>query len=371
MDLKKIDRLIIQEIVGPWLFGVAMFTVLILAGTYLFELTRYFVQGISFLTVMQMTGLLIPGVLAKTFAMALLLAGLLSFGRLSSDSEIVALRAAGVSIGRMVAPVGFFSLFVATGAFIMNETLVPWAAKKSEAIAREVAKTINVNSMQPLSQPQFLNGKLIAMISAKDFSFQSRTLRGAIITVFKDDGEPNFILYARELRFQDRDNWRMVGGGFLTTFDGSTVVELDGGAWPPQVPNISASPEDLLSQRVKNLDVYTLSEFKEQIAKARANPHIRPGQVANLEYGYWNKFSLPLAALVYGLLGAPLGIRNHRTGAASGFSISIGIIFAYITLANLMNVYAMGGRIPPYLASFTPLVIGTLAAAIIIWRKNV
>jgi lipopolysaccharide export system permease protein len=70
------------------------------------------------------------------------------------------------------------------------------------------------------------------------------------------------------------------------------------------------------------------------------------------------------------LLGAPLGIRNVRTGAATGFALSIAIIFGYILLANVMSVWAQGGAIPAYVASFTPLVIGLVAAGVIIWRRN-
>ena len=60
--------------------------------------------------------------------MAMLLAGLLAYGRLSGDSEIVALRAAGASIARIVAPAGLMAILVAVVAFAVDETMVPWAA---------------------------------------------------------------------------------------------------------------------------------------------------------------------------------------------------------------------------------------------------
>jgi lipopolysaccharide export system permease protein len=94
------------------------------------------------------------------------------------------------------------------------------------------------------------------------------------------------------------------------------------------------------------------------------------GEIANYEYGYWNMISVPLAALVFGTLGAVLGIRGHRTGTSTGFALSIAIIFGYVTLANFMNVWAMGGVIPAYVASFAPLAVGMVVALYIMWRRN-
>ncbi len=92
--MKRIDRLILGEMLGPWIFGVAIFTVIILAGTSLFQLTNYIVNGIPPTMIFSLTALLLPGIMVKSFAMAVLLASLLSFGKLSGDSEIVALKAA-------------------------------------------------------------------------------------------------------------------------------------------------------------------------------------------------------------------------------------------------------------------------------------
>ena len=121
---------------------------------------------------------------------------------------------------------------------------------------------------------------------------------------------------------------------------------------------------------LKDLDSLNMRKMRQQIVRARENTRVTPAQIANLEYGYFNKITLPLAALVFGLVGAPLGIRNHRTGAAAGFWMSIMIIFGYMLLTNFMAVYAQGGAIPAYAASFTPLLIGLVFAVVTIRRKN-
>jgi len=123
--MRHVDRLVIKELFGPWIFGVAIFSTLILAGSFLFELTRYIAQGANIMQVAQLAAMLTPGVVAKTFPMAVLLATLLAFGRLSGDSEIVALRAGGVSLPRIIAPVGVFGFLVSLLTVGFNELVVP------------------------------------------------------------------------------------------------------------------------------------------------------------------------------------------------------------------------------------------------------
>jgi lipopolysaccharide export system permease protein len=371
--MKHVDRLVLAEILGPWCFGVAMFSVLIFAGNYLFQVSQYFVSGAPAGEVVELVVLFLPGVIIKTFSMALLLAGLLGFGRLSSDSEVVALRAAGISIRRMMVPVAGFSLAVAIVSFALNELVVPPATMHALELQDTITKNLTMESDQALATTvKDKTGRVTLMVAALGFDLGTRTLRDVTITSYDKAENPNFYLYVPKLAYQGESQWRIIGGAQLSAANGGYHLQLTGDAWPQEITkqDLSFKPENLLRQNLKALDAFSLSEMREQIAMAKLDPQTKKKQIANLEYGFWNKFALPLAALVYGLLGAPLGIRNVRTGAATGFAVSVAIIFAYITLANLMNVYAEGGVIPAYLASFTPLLIGLVAAGVIIWRRN-
>lgn len=376
--MKRIDRLIVGEMIGPWFFGVAIFTVLIMAGTFLFKITDYFVQGIGFATVIELTALLLPGVMAKTFPMAVLLATLLSFGRLSGDSEIVALKAAGTSVVRMSVPVAVFGILVSLLTFGVNELIVPRAAIRATTLQSEIAKKLSGSAMRPTFYPIFneggKGGTLYGLIMARDFNFATGTLRGATIQAYDKNGEPTFDMYARELTFSAgkdwQNSWRIRGGGTIRSADGTTHVELLGDAWPEQIPTMTATPTDLITASLKDLDSFSMGQMAEQIERAESNPKIPRGQIANLKFGYWNKIAVPLAAFIFALVGAPLGIRSHRTGSATGFWLSVIIIFGYMMMANLMSIYAIGGLIPPALASFGPILVGLVAAAVLIARRN-
>jgi lipopolysaccharide export system permease protein len=373
--LKQIDRLIIREVLGPWIFGVAMFAVVLIATEFLQRMTNYLVQGIAFGTVIEVTCLFLPGILVKTFAMSMLLAGLLGFGRLSGDSEIIAMRAAGASIGRIVRPVAIFALAVAIVAFAVDETLVPTAAKESVKLTAQIAKQLNPKAMNVMSYPISSNGKVIGVVTARNYDAVRQVLIGATVVAFGPNNRDQAYLSANELAFdptklQGGGGWRIQGGSSYQTADGSQHVTLTGDTWPSSIPHPNFNPEDILASLINDPDVLSMKEIQRQVAQMLKRPDHRMDQVANLQFWYWNKVALPLYAVIYGILGAPLGIRRSRTPAAAGFALAIVIIFVNVMLGNWLNVGAMGGVYPAWVASMAPLAAGLIAAVFIIRSRN-
>lgn len=369
--MKRVDRLVIGELFGPWAFGVAIFTVLIMAGSFLFELTRYLSEGVSPAVVAQLTVLLLPGIMAKTFPMAVLLATLLSFGRLSGDSEIVALKAAGISVERMMVPVGVFGALVFLLSFGFNELVVPGASVRAAEMKDAINTELDGKRDKSTEYPIFEDGRLVGLVAARNFSFTEGTLDHAVIVTYGEDGRPTSYLYAPKMVFRGERDWRLSEGSTMTPVDGGILVRFKGDAVPDGVAQPSMTPEDLLAETLRDLDALSMKQMGEQLERQRLSGEAGDAQLANLEFGYWNKIAVPLAALVFGLVGAPLGIRNHRTGVASGFWLSVLIIFGYMLLANAMSIYAQGGRVPPIFASFAPILVGLVVAVVLIRRKNV
>jgi lipopolysaccharide export system permease protein len=367
--LKRLDTLVLKELLGPWIFGVSMFTMLLIAATYLGRIARYMVEGVPVNQIITITVLLLPAVLVKTFAMALLLGGLLAFGRLSGDSEITAVRASGVSLYRIVWPVSVFSMLVALLSFYLNEQVVPPAARQSAALMIDIAKKGQLREAQPVKQFVVQGGKVVLMVGAVNFSPVHQTLEGVHIVSYDKDQRETWIMFAKELQFTDLKQWKILGGADVLSRDGTYKFHVDE-AWPKFMPSFTSSPEEILTGQSSDLDIWSMAQIQEQIRKGRQSQNLTSKEIRNLEFGYWNKIALPLAAFIFGTLGATLGIRNHRTGAATGFAVAVAIIFSYFTLTNFMSVYAMGGLFPPYVASFTPIAIGLIASGVIIWRRN-
>jgi len=370
--IRQLDRLIIKELIGPWLFGVGLFSALLMAATYLGRLVGYIVDQAPGNLVAQLVFLLLPAILVKTFTMAVLLAALLAFGRLSSDSEIVALRAGGASIYRIVTPVAVFSLLIALVTFWFDEQVVPSATAKSLAVMREIVSKKGIKGDQAIARPYVSDGKLQAFINARNFNVASQSFQGVTLLTYDKKGDLAWILQAKEMQFDPSNpaqKWRIEGGGELVSADFTQFVHVNE-AWPRQIRAIDNTFAELTAERKDEFEAMSMMELKDAIEKHRAKRDWMASEIANAEYGYWNKIATPMASFVFGVLGAVLGIRNHRTGTATGFALAIAIIFGYLTLINVMNVWAQGGFIPAYAASFAPITVGFIASWIIMWRRN-
>ncbi len=367
--MKKLDTLILKEIIGPWIFGVAIFTVLIMAGSFLFEFTRLLSQKADPVKVLSLALLLMPAIMVKTFSMAMLLATLLSFGQLSGNSEIVAMRAAGVSVGRIVLPVGFFGTVVAVIAFFTGNYLVPQASMQAFQIRYDIETELDGKNERPTSHVITRDGRTVAMLNARDFSIENQTLTNVIINYFGQDGHLTYVLEAEKMKYQSEDDWEIEGGARLFAVKTGQTLRADR-IWPDQIEKPQFRPQDLIANSLKDLDVLSMEQLKEQQAKELEKENPDTAKAINFEFGYWNKITLPLAALVFGILGAPLGIRNHRSGKAVGFWLSVIIIFGYMMLTNVMSIMAQGGQIPVWAASFTPVLIGLIFGMALIHRRN-
>ncbi len=370
--MSRLDRLILRELVSPWVFGVAIFTSLIMATAYLKRLTDWAVDGIDVGTLFQLSFLFVPGVMVKTFAMSALLATLLGFGRMSNDSEIVALRAGGASLFMIMRPVLIFAIGIASLAFLLNETWVPWAAMRGTLLEKDVKKLLGNLRGQPMFYPMTDgNGRLIGMITAQDFSFSKRLLTGVHIVTYDDEKRPQLIVLANKLEYKGEKDWRIEGEAKMLSADGRNYITLVDGAWPRELPQPNMTPTDIVVASLDQLDSLNMSQMGTQIERAKLLPKPDWKRIRNLEFGYYNKIALPLGAVVFALLGAPLGIRSHRAGTAVGFALSVVVSFFYLMLTNFMATWAQGGAVPSWLASFAPIIVGLIAAAIAIAKKNV
>lgn len=369
--MSRLDRLIFRELFGPWLFGVAIFTALIFASVLLVRITEWVVKGASADLVFQLVMLLLPGITVKTFSMALLLASLLAFGRLSNDSEIVAIRAAGASLFRVMRPVLAFGVVVAILSFSVNELVVPGASYRADELQGTIRQNMGKSrDARPVYHPVYKDDKMIAFVGAKNMDLARQTLQDAFVIAYDDEGKETHILFADELTYRGEKDWRIHGGGKILPVDGRDVVVLSGDVWPSGIPKLDVSISNLLAGITNDLDAFSITQIGEEIRTMRRDPAPNRRQLANLEFGFYNKIALPLGVVVFALLGAPLGIRSHRAGVASGFALSIALSFAYLIIVNFMAVYSKAGQIPPWLASFTPVVIGLVAAAVTIYKKN-
>jgi lipopolysaccharide export system permease protein len=372
---KLLDRLVWKEMFGPWLFGVAMFTVVLMAGTYLFKLTDYLVKGIDSGLLIKLSLLFMPGLVAKTFPMAVLLASLLAFARLSNDSEIIAAQTGGASLFRIVVPVATFGIAIALLAFAFGEIVVPKASFSARALTEEIVKKIRKGSPQPFSQTLYVDGKFVGQLMAKDINLSSGLMSDAVIVWWGNSERPETWFFIEKLEYTPGGTWQATGISAIAedTADGSLFKTHVESAQPPFGKSLDFSPESILAASISDNDAFSMADIKKEIDKLKAKPNKEADEIREMydkEVGYWTKLSLPLSSIVFALVGAPVSIRRVRQSVGIGVGISIAIIFAYYLLHNYMSVLAKGGVTHPAFSAFAPVAMGIATAIILLIRKN-
>ena len=132
-----------------------------------------------------------------------------------------------------------------------------------------------------------------------------------------------------------------------------------------QVLPIKADPKQIVREQ-KDPEELTMKELKTQIEIMRT----QYVDTKKLEAELYQRVTVPMASLIFALIGVPLGLQPTRNSSSAGFAMSVIIIFAYYALMTMGNALASSGAIAPLLAVWLPNLIGLLAGALLIRRAS-
>jgi len=323
---------LIKELLPAFLLGLIGFTFILLTGRIL-QLTELFVnKGVPLGYILRLLYFLLPSFLVLTIPMATLLSVLLAFNRLSSDNEITALKASGVSLYQMIPPVLVFACATYTATTFLSLYSVPWANEGSRALLYEVASS---KASAGIREKMF-NDDFEGLVLYVE-EIQPRTLRWEKVFI-SDSRNP-----AQVLTIIAREGEVLSDPGTL-----AITLRLKRGAIhklgkePDAYEKIDFSTYDLrlhlktgLKEKrteEKHPADMTLAELGRSIQALRAK-----GSHAKIQWvKVHEKFSIPFACLVFGLIGIPLGLQSRvaRSGKFQGFAWAIGVLLVYYLLTN-------------------------------------
>lgn len=357
-----IDRYMIGEVLGPFLFGVASFTGILTATSVLFNLITLMVRfGIPLTTVLQVLALRMPEMAFYTFPMSMLLAALMSFGRLSGDSEIIALRASGVSLYRILAPVVFAALSVSVITIALNEFVVPqadWAAKNLlyEAQNKRKLPTARDN----VFYEEMEDNQLKRFFYARHFD--GDTMRGVLVQEFENN-ELSRIVKADSAAYEG-DAWVFRNGMLYQMAENGEyryVVKFARQVLPIKQSLLTLSRENRQPMEMN------IGELSSHIKRLEGAGH-QGSEIRELAVQLHQKLSVPFASLVFALVGVPLGLRPNRSSSSLGLGLSILVIFIYYVTMFVFMALGQSGYLPPVLSAWLPNVLTALIGCLLIYR---
>jgi LPS export ABC transporter permease LptG/LPS export ABC transporter permease LptF len=363
--MKIIDRYVIRQLLMPSGIGLAIFTFLMMLRPLQDYAEPLVAKNVPPGVVAWLLLLLTPQALALTIPMALLLGLLVGFGRLSADREFVAMQACGISLKRLLLPVGIVS-FLALGA-----TGYMWFYGYPNANEKFLQVVVNVLAQRAEGNVRphvFYRDIPNLMVYVRDVPTSGDGWNGVFISDTRT--QPEQILTARHGRIAINRVKNTVDIVLEDTIRRTVDAEGNYDVVSYDRLILSIDPSAMFSNRTapKGLAEMTVPELK-----AAAIERERQGLSSTNEWvAIHQKFAIPFACIVFGVIGLALGATHRRDGALGGFVLGLIVVFAYYIPLALGPKMARGNIIPPWLAAWLPnIVLGALAAALFVWRERV
>ncbi len=345
----KVDSYVLKELIDPFFFGLGAFTSILGASMALFDLVRAVIlKGMPLYTAIQLFVFRLPGIVVYIFPMATLLAALLAFSRLSSDSEIIAFRASGISIYRLVIPVLIMGVVISLITFLFYEVVVPESNRAAKNLLIEEAARRAPRIQENMFVPEFEHGVLKRIFYAK--RLKGDIMEGVIVGEF-EGGRLSQLINAREATWQkEKERWLFKNGIIYLLSETGEYKHLI--RFEEQYIAIKYTPADFYigDKSPDEMNIRELADYINLKRKMGVN-------VTDFSIQLNMKISIPFACLVFSLLGAPLGLTPRRTTSGLGLGVSIIIIFLYYVLISISMAIGELEMIHPTLAAWTPNII--------------
>ncbi len=352
IQIRLLDKYIFREVCTTFLFGICAFSAVFIGSGTLYRIAQYVTEyGASFSAVVKMFIFSLPSIIIYTFPMSMLLAALLTFGRLSASSEITAMKSCGVSFQRIAAPAIALGFCASGVAILVNEHVVPRAnSAYSNVIAYEIQSGTNPRSQDHIIIKEIKDGQMQRLMYARRYDADSQIMEGVTLQSF-ENGETSYVENAAYAKWEG-NQWTMYQGVIYEISNGKSEHTM---RFDKQTLPINAGPARIVREQKKPEEL-TMRELRQQI-------EIMHGQFVDtkkLETELYQRITIPMASLVFALIGVPLGLQPNRSSSSKGFGISLVIIFIYYVLMTVAGAIAQSGALNPAYAVWIPNVVGIL-----------
>ena len=369
--ISLIDRYITKELILPFLFGMGIFTSLGLSIGTVFDLVRKVTEsGLLLGVALQILVLKLPEFIVFAFPMSMLLATLMAYSRLSSDSELIALRSIGVNIYRLILPAIYFSLVIVAIAFCFNNFVAPAANYQADVIL-ETALEKNSGALfkeRNILYPEYIrtelsNGNRVTTLSRLFYAEEFDGDRMKDITILdRSQSSVSQIITARSGTWNILENtWDFYNGNiYILGEDGSyqNIIRFQ-----HKQLALPRAPLDLTTkgQDYNEMNLFQALDYLKVVKLSGKDKKIRKLKVRIQE-----KISLPFVCLIFALIGTAIGLKPQNASKGQSFGICIGLIFAYYLLSIISSSLGVRGVISPFLAAWLPNIIGFSAAIVLL-----
>jgi len=383
--VKIISRYVLKEVLTFFSISLLTFTGLLLTVRML-KLTSLIVnRGVDFSQIATVFLAIIPTFLEIALPMATLLGVMLAFARMCGDSEIVVLRASGISILRFIVPIGIFAVAIGGTGLFVSFVLRPWGFSTLSTALFEIARS---KSTSGLTEGIFNKiGQLT--LYAEKIDYQTGDLTKVLVDDKRNDSQRKIVVAKRGKIVADEQTQTislLLAEGVAHETDGQNYsrtafqsnslsvnpMELKEDAKKGRVARELPASElqetiDHYKERIRSTDADSIEVYGQTLSRKELLKKFRR---AKIEYG--QRLSLPYASVVMAFVGLALGIMSPRTQRTwgAGFAATLGLVvfILYYSIFSIGLTLADSGALKVWIALWAPNIITTAIAAVLVYK---
>lgn len=363
--MRLLDRYLLRELAVPLAYCLAGFFILWITFDLFSELEGFQKAKLSAGDIVLFYVYRTPELLVTVLPVALLLALLYALTTHARHNEIVAMRAAGVSLFRLSLPYLAVGLLFTGMLYYLNEVWVPRYAGKAESIEKPQK---DAAAQQWVGNVHFRNARENRIWNIQAYHLITGEMYMPQVEWTLPDGTQRKIFAKRGAR--EKDQWRFYDAELFTyvpgvQFDQTRPARTNVIAFPEFEETIEEIALQLRFQRMKAIDATKRAQLTlEEINYLREHLELNERDQALLETQYHSRLAKPWTCLVVVLLALPFGTLTGRRNVFAGVAASIFIVFAYFVLDRFALAMGIGALIPPLAAAWLP---NSIFAAIGLW----
>jgi LPS export ABC transporter permease LptG/LPS export ABC transporter permease LptF len=361
-----LDEYVIREFLGTFFLVLFSFVMLMLIFTF-FELVGDIIRNhIPLATVGAYLVNLTPSMLYQITPLAVLIAVLVTFGVLNRNSEIVAMKATGISLYRLVIPIVTIAATLSICLFLFDQFYLPQANRRQEALR----STIKGRPPQTFLHPEqkWIFGQPHPGEPGRIFYYQffdPDHNEFANLSVFEFNPTSfsltRRIFAARVYWNPDTNSWRFQNG-WERDFDGATVtkyIEFSSTSFP----EIHEEPTYFKKESLQSQEM-NFGQLRSYISDLSQSGF----DTMRLRVALWHKLTYPLIAVVMAVLAIPFALSMGRRGSLTGIAVAISVALTYWVVDGLFAAMGNVNYLPALFAAWTPFVLFSLAGGYLLLR---
>ncbi len=357
------SRYILKEIGVPFLLSLAVLTATGLLTKSVKILELMVTQGVGGTFIFWFIVSILPSFLIYTLPVSFLIGVLAAFTRLSSDSEITAMKASGLSLYNLARPVLVFALAVYAATLAVTLYLFPWGNLNLKSLVFEASKERFISGLEEKTFYDKFKG---VVLYVDKINLKSGEMEGIFISETGEKEELN-IFFASTGLFSPATERNTV---YLRLQDGTIhrKTEKDEtyhiAGFQTYTLELGLSAQPLSLQERKNREL-SGGELRQKIKDTEARGEDSSPFVIDLH----KRFALPASVFVFGIMGVPLGLQRIRAARFTGFSVAIGVVLVYYVLSTAFEAMGENGPLHPIFAVWASDIV-FMAAGIFIFART-